>query len=409
MQDERSRRRPTGHVKVIDRKGGPAFYLKTRVPGRDPEQTTRLLGPVWSGRGRPAEGHFTRRMAEAELQDFLAAARRGQVDGLRPTRDGATFADAAAEYLRYVRAERQAEDSTADDYEGVLRGDGYLLATFGDRALASITPDDVDAYKRRLLDEGRLSNRTIVRHLTVLHGVFKRAGRVWGLERNPASADLVERPRVRYSGEFRLLEPEDLQALVRAARDSQDGAVYLAASWTGLRQGELLALRWRDVDFANQRVHVRRNFTAGREKAPKSGKVRSVPLVPELVPVLDGLSRRPRFVEPGDLVFCSEVGGHLDGWALRRRFYRALDDAGLGHLREGERPFVFHDLRHCFGSTAAKVFELADVQAMLGHAHVTTTMRYVHHRPGAEDAARLSAAFSGLQAESAPERVPSAA
>jgi len=55
----------------------------------------------------------------------------------------------------------------------------------------------------------------------------------------------------------------------------------------------------------------------------------------------------------------------------------------------------FHDLRHCFGSVAVGAFPLSDVQAMLGHAHVTTTMRYVHHRPGADDAARLSSAFRG--------------
>jgi hypothetical protein len=55
----------------------------------------------------------------------------------------------------------------------------------------------------------------------------------------------------------------------------------------------------------------------------------------------------------------------------------------------------FHDPRHCFGSVAVRAFPLSDVQAMLGHAHVTTTMRYVHHRPGADDAARLSSAFQG--------------
>ena len=53
----------------------------------------------------------------------------------------------------------------------------------------------------------------------------------------------------------------------------------------------------------------------------------------------------------------------------------------------------FHDLRHVFGSTAVKAFPLSDVQAMFGHAHIATTMRYVHHRPGAEDARRLAEAF----------------
>ena len=124
------------------------------------------------------------------------------------------------------------------------------------------------------------------------------------------------------------------------------------------------------------------------EKAPKSGKVRSVPLVPELVGPLDRLSRREHFTDDDELVFCSPLGEHVDAWTLRRRYNRALERAGLRRLR-------FHDLRHCFGLVAVRAFPLSDVQAMLGHAHVTTTTRYVHHRPGADDAARLSSAFQG--------------
>ena len=63
--------------------------------------------------------------------------------------------------------------------------------------------------------------------------------------------------------------------------------------------------------------------------------------------------------------------------------------------RAGVRRIRLHDLRHCFGSTAVRAFPLSDVQAMMGHAHITTTMRYVHHRPGAYDGERLSAAFRG--------------
>lgn len=177
---------------------------------------------------------------------------------------------------------------------------------------------------------------------------------------------------------------------MRHAADEQDGALYLAAAMTGLRQGELLALRWRDIDFAGQRLHVRRAWSqaAKAEKAPKSGKVRSVPLVTELIGPLDRLSRREHFTGDDDLVFINAVGEHLDGWALRRRYAAALKRAGL-------RPIRFHDLRHCFGSVAVRAFPLSDVQAMLGHAHITTTMRYVHHRPGADDAAKLSDAFRG--------------
>ena len=79
---------------------------------------------------------------------------------------------------------------------------GYLLPEFGGQALDAITADDIEAYRDRLLLEGRLSSRTVVRHLTVLHGIFKRAKRVYGLTDNPAAAELVERPQVVYTGEF---------------------------------------------------------------------------------------------------------------------------------------------------------------------------------------------------------------
>jgi integrase len=185
-----------------------------------------------------------------------------------------------------------------------------------------------------------LSARTVVRQLTVAHGVFRFAMRHHGLERNPASAELVDRPTVRYTGEFHTLDSDELAALARAAADEQDATLYLTAAMTGLRQGELLALRWRDLDFAGQRVHVRRAWSqaAKTEKAPKSGKVRSVPLVAELISPLDRLSRRQHFTGDDDLVFCSEVGAHLDAWALRRRYEAALARAGLPRVR-------FHDLR----------------------------------------------------------------
>jgi integrase len=128
---------------------------------------------------------------------------------------------------------------------------------------------------------------------------------------------------------------------------------------TGLRQGELLALRWRDIDFAGQCVDVRRAWSqaAKTEKTPKSGKVRSVPLVTELIGPLDGLSRREHFTGADDLVFCNPVGEHIAGWALRRGYQAALERAGLRRVR-------FHDLRHCFGSVAVCAFPLSEVQAM---------------------------------------------
>jgi len=402
MQAHPTAGRVTGHLKLMTRREGPVWYVKTRVPGRMPEQTTRRLAPAHLGGGKPRDGHLTRRQADDALADILADERRkighGEYD-YQP--DGATFAEAATGFLAHVEHVKGREFSTLRDYRYSI--DGYLSRRWGERPVRSITFHDVERLRDDLMAAG-LTPRTVVRHLTVAHGVFKFAMRRHGLTTNPASAELVDRPSVAYTGEFVTLSGDELAALARAAADEQDAALYLVAAMTGLRQGELLALRWRDIDFAGSRVHVRRSWSqaAKAEKAPKSRKVRSVPLVPELVAPLDGLSRREHFTGDDDLVFCTVTGEHLDGWALRRRFRAALRKAGVRRVR-------FHDLRHYFGTVAVQEFALSDVQGMLGHAHVTTTMRYVHHRPGADDAARLSSAFQrgGLSADA--EALPVAA
>lgn len=381
-------KRVTGNLKLIERRSGPVWYVRTRVPGREPEETLRRLAPAHLAGGKPPARHLTRRQAQDALADMLATERRRVGEGAYEAQpDAATFTEAAAGYLRHLEHVKAREFSTLRDYRLSIRR--YLEPRWGDQPVTAISSRDVEELRDELMQSG-LSARTVVRHLTVAHGVFKHAMRVHGLGRNPASAELVDRPTVRYSGEFVTLDADEIAALARHAHDRQHATLYLAAAFTGLRQGELLALRWRDIDFAGQRVHVRRAWSqaARHEKAPKSGKVRSVPLVPELVGPLDELSRREHFTGDDDLVFGNPVGEHLNGWALRRHYDAALAAAGLPRVR-------FHDLRHCFGSVAVRAFPLSDVQAMLGHAHITTTMRYVHHRPGADDAVRLSNAFRG--------------
>jgi integrase len=195
---------------------------------------------------------------------------------------------------------------------------------------------------------------------------------------------LVERPRVTYSGEFDTLDGDEVERLAVAAANEQDAALYVTAAYTGLRQGELIALRWRDVDFVGGLVHVRRNFTDGREKVPKGKRVRSVPLMPRVANALAQLKDREHFTEDGDLVFGSEVGG----FAVRKRFKAARDAAEL-------RPIRFHDLRHAFGSLAITVLDPYAVQSYMGHQHYSTTQRYLHHKPRPGDALRLQAAAKG--------------
>ncbi len=317
------------------------------------------------------------------LDEILAEARRGQLIAPRRPVAGTTFADAAAEWLRYIEHDRKRRPSTVRDYRIVV--DKVLVPALGPAPLEEVTSGHIDAFRARLVVEGELSARTINKYLALIHGILKRAQRVYGLSANAAAG--VERQPARRSGDFDVLSAEDVEALVRAASSEQDGALFATAAYAGLRLGELRALRWRDLDFGKRLVHVRRSYVEREEGTPKSGRVRSVPMIDQVARALDGLSRREHFAGDEDLVFCNDVGEHFDDSALRRRFYAARKRAGLKRIR-------FHDLRHTFGTLAVQVFPLSDVKAYMGHADIATTMVYVHHVPQVDAADRLSKALA---------------
>jgi hypothetical protein len=148
----------------------------------------------------------------------------------------------------------------------------------------------------------------------------------------------------------------------------------VTAAFTGLRRGELFALRWRGVDFETSAIRVRASYSGGALTMPKSGRVRSVPMAPDVGRVLARLGQRERFVNDDALVFVGEMGSYLDGSALRRRYDRAVKRAGL-------RPLRFHDLRHTFATQLIARTDIRRVQEWMGHADTQTTMKYLHCVP----------------------------
>jgi integrase len=393
----------SGHLLRKTRASGDRWHAHWRdASGRQHE---KVLGKVWTRRGRPAQGYLTKQGAQQLLDELLVHARKAGPAAARRDHD-VTFADATAEWLRYVEHDRRRRPTTLRDYRRM--SDDVLVPIFGALPIRAITPELIDNYRAHLVAEGRLQPRTINKYLLVLHAIFKRAQRHYGLASNPVAG--VDRQPVRRSTEFRVLGAEEVEALCRAARegrhrtplkydvgeeyratqvrlDAQDAAIYTIAAYAGLRLGEIRGLRWRDVDFAKRLIHVRRAFTQNAEDTPKSGKARAVPMIDQVATVLDELSRREQWTGDHDLVFVSPTGGHLEDSALRRRFYAALEATGIKHLR-------FHDLRHSFGTLAVQVFPLSDVKAYMGHADIATTMIYVHHVPQHDAAAKLSAAVA---------------
>jgi len=373
----RSRSRPTGFVRVVSLDSGEAFYAQIRTP--DGRRLQRRLGRVWAKRSRPPKGHLTRAQAEARLQAMLDG-KDESVPVDAPPEELPTFGPVGREWLAYVEHDRKRRSSTVQDYRREL--ERVLIPAFGDKTpLHEIDTAKIDAYRARLVAEGRLSARTINKRLAQLHAIFKRAQRVHGLAVNPVA--LAERQPYRPSGDFSALTAAEVVALAANAANAQDAALFQVAAFTGLRLGELRGLRWGDLDLPRRLLHVRRSFTRGETGPPKSGKVRSVPLVDDAGGPLFSLRLRERFTDDDDLVFVNDLGNPFEESAMRRRFYKALDAAGLPRIR-------FHDLRHTFGTLAVQALPLTDVMAYMGHADVQTTMIYIHHMPRTDDAFKLS-------------------
>jgi integrase len=391
-------------------------------------QVKRLLGPAWVSldgdewkrrRARVPEGVLDQRAA---IVAMAAAIDTHEASLDVPLVDrSATFADATERWLHHLEHVEAAKPSTLADYRyylapanAVARKRGRtpaarIMRAFGHRPLTAITSTDVGRFLARLDAEPSIGPRTVNKHRQVLASVFAHAMRAdtFGLNANPAAGTDKRREPDDHPIEF--YEPEEVIALAGAARDGrhrdprrpavtpeeaaerrradeQDATLLLVAAFTGLRLGELLALRWRNVHFPDAKLIVDASWSAGRLTSPKSRKWRAVPMADQPAAALARLAERERFTDRDDLVFCSAVGGYLDSSAVRRRYRRAQQAAGL-------RPLRFHDLRHSFGSHVIREFDPAAVKAFMGHAKISTTERYLHARSRSTDAARLTKAF----------------
>jgi len=395
--------RPSGFVFRLEKTRGASWWAKYRLP--DGTQVKRKIGPVWTGRGRPAEGHFTKRLAEDWLHDRLEEVRREAASAesraptpgvARPVMKRVRFAEAAAEYLRFSEEDRGCKPTTVRNYRNAIRV--HLLPVFGEMPLEDITVQEIEQWRAGMSSarqQRELSNKTKNNLLVLMHAIFRRSVKLYGLPANPVAS--VDRFRVRSSGDIQVFSPEEVWALVRAAKSEADAAILLTAAFTGLRRGEVLGLRWRDVDFAGSTIRVRASYAAGKLTTPKSGKVRAVPMAPDVASALAKLGDRERFTGDDDFVFAGEAGLPLDGDALSSRYRDALARAGL-------RPLRFHDLRHTFGTRMIAKADIRRVQEWMGHADIQTTMKYLHYAPRDEDAELVAEAFGGSVAARAVAR-----
>src|SRR3954454_25327678 len=244
----------SGHVFRKKRRSGDRWMAKWRDANG---QHQRVLGRVWGRGGRPEPGYLTKRDAQAELDEILAKSRRGLAPAQARSAARLQLGDAADDWLDYIEHTRCRRASTVRDYR--LAIDRVLFKEWPrETEMRTLTTERIERWKEDLVKTG-LAASTVNKHLLILQGIFRRAMRRHGLPGNPVLG--VERQPIRRSGDFRVLSSEQVEALARAAADERDAALFRVAAFTGMRMGELLALRWRDVEWAKHLIHVRRAST----------------------------------------------------------------------------------------------------------------------------------------------------
>jgi len=319
-------------------------------------------------RVRKASPVNTRRGSEQYERDLRLALVHGRYGKEVVAEEVPTLAEFVERFLTYSQNNNK-PSSVAGKKQILAR---HLIPHFGQMRLDEIGPGAIEKFKAEKL-RNKIQPKSVNNFLTVLRKLLSVA----------VDYEILDHiPRVRWmkvpKSDFDFLTFEEAARLKAAAEGQWQTLVHFALS-TGLRRGEILALRWDDLDLIAGRVLVRRTVWRGHYGTPKSGRSREVPLHEEITAALKA-HRHLR----GPFVFCQEGGLPLTiemmQWNLRRICRRA-----------GLRELGWHTLRHSFAShLAMRGAALKAVQELMGHSTIEMTMRYAHLSPDVKkDAVRL--------------------
>jgi integrase len=313
---------------------------------------------------KPSPVNTRKGAEEYERQARLALQAQG---GPSPKAAMPTFTEYAERFMVYAKNNCKKPGYIAK--ESILKH--HLNPCFGAKRLDTITLDEIEAFKLSRLERG-LSKKTVNNHLIDLNAILHRAHDTGVLSKR-VTAEFFPLPKPE-DLDFVFLTFEEADALVAAAPNEMARALILLALDTGLRDGELRALKRTSLDLEVGRLVVRERIhdaSGMDEDSPKSGRNRELALSQEARKALLTI-RHLR----GPYVFCREDGKPLSRQNVETWLEKAVKASGI------QKHVTWHVLRHTFASHVAKLRgNLFEVQSLLGHSTVQMTRRYAHLLP----------------------------
>ncbi len=308
----------------------------------------------------------TKKEAEQRLARILVEIGKGTYNPEKRTK---TFKEVAETWYEMIVVPNK-RPKTVRYYRNHL--DNHLLPFFGDIKINRINVSLIEKYMAKRLSEG-VSKATINKTITTLGTVMRYAVKHGLIDRNPVSyVQRLSRSREEVD-EKRYLTPEEIRLLISNAKE-EHRPLLMTAILTGMREGEILGLKWGDIDWRNRQICVRRTLQNGRFYEPKTkASRRRIDMAPQLVLELKKWKLRcPK--SKYDLVFPAKNGNPMDARnMLRDIFYPALRRSGLPRIR-------FHDLRHTYASLLIKQGEHPKyIQQQMGHSSIKVTLDTYGH------------------------------
>jgi integrase len=319
-------------------------------------------------------GFKTKKDAEAALAEITDAMNKGTYT--EPNK--MLFKDFMTTWLEDKKT--SVKESTFDNYKYLT--ESFIVPQLGDTELSMLNPRQIQSLYNDLKASGRLSADNIRKIHTIINASLDKAFKWEMISRNPAA--LVDAPKTEKK-EVEVWDQDEINAFLNAAKESRYYQAFLLALTTGMRQGEILGLRWKDIDEENQKISIVQTLSHKGQKLNTGAKTESgnrtisidentLSQVMKLKHLYkqELLANRPMYKDNG-LVICTSLGTPLSPRNLLRSFYSLIEKAEVKKIR-------FHDLRHTHASLMLKQgVNPKIVSERLGHANVRITLDTYSH------------------------------